>query len=71
MKKNQHTQNKSSEEQKIFGLQEKIKKAAQENPDLTYDFISKMLEAKEESRLGNFKPYEFNPMLTIKLSRLN
>ena len=60
MKKNQHTQNKFSEEHQIFDLQEKIKTAAKENPDLTYAFIAKALKAKEESRLGNVKPYEFD-----------
>lgn len=37
----------------------KIGKIAEENPDLTYDFIKKMLIAREESAAGDIKPYEF------------
>jgi hypothetical protein len=38
----------------------KIGKIAEENPDLTYDFITKLLIAKEESEAGNVTPYEFD-----------
>ena len=36
----------------------KIGKIAEANPDLTYDFIKKMLIAKQESQDGNLEPYE-------------
>ena len=38
----------------------KIGKIAEENPDLTYDFIIKLLIAKEESEAGSVTPYEFD-----------
>ena len=38
----------------------KIGKIAEENPDLTYDFIKKLLIAREESLAGDLKPYEFD-----------
>ena len=38
----------------------KIGKISEENPDLTYDFIQKLLIAKEEALAGNLKPYEFD-----------
>ncbi|MBV8660823.1 MAG: ParD-like family protein [Candidatus Dependentiae bacterium] len=43
----------------------KIGKIVEENPDLTYDFIKKLLIAKEESLAGNVTPYEFD-ILKIK-----
>lgn len=38
----------------------KIGKIAEENPDLTYDFIKKLLIAKQEAESGNVTPYEFD-----------
>jgi len=38
----------------------KIGKTAEENPDLIYDFIIKLLIAKEESEAGNVTPYKFD-----------
>ena len=38
----------------------KIGKIAEENPDLTYDFITKLLVAKEEAAAGDVKPYQFD-----------
>lgn len=38
----------------------KIGKIAEENPDLTYDFIKNLLIAKQESEAGDLKPYEFD-----------
>ena len=38
----------------------KIGKIAEANPDLTYDFIKKLLIAREESQAGNVTPYEFD-----------
>ncbi len=38
----------------------KIGKIAEENPDLTYDFITKLLVAKEEAAAGDLKAYEFD-----------
>jgi len=38
----------------------KIGKIAEENPDLTYDFIKELLITREESRAGNVVPYEFD-----------
>ena len=38
----------------------KIGKIAEENPDLTYEFIQKLLIAREESLAGDMKPYEFD-----------
>lgn len=37
----------------------KIGKIAEENPDLTYDVIKKLLIAREESVAGDVTPYEF------------
>ncbi len=37
----------------------KIGKIAEENPDLTYDFIKKLLIAREESAAGDVQPYNF------------
>ena len=38
----------------------KIGQIAEENPDLTYDFIKQLLIAKEESTAGQLQPYEFD-----------
>jgi len=38
----------------------KIGKIAEENPDLNYDFIKKLLIAREESQAGVLVPYEFD-----------
>lgn len=38
----------------------KIGKIAEENPDLTYDFIKKLLIAKQESEAGNLTSYQFD-----------
>jgi len=38
----------------------KIGKIAEENPDLTYDFIKQLLIAREEAETGTMKPYEFD-----------
>lgn len=38
----------------------KIGKIAEENPDLTYDFIKQLLIAQEESRSGDLQPYKFD-----------
>lgn len=38
----------------------KIGKIAEENPDLTYDFIKNILIAKQESEAGDLKPYDFD-----------
>lgn len=38
----------------------KIGKISEENPDLTYDFIKQLLIAREESLVGDLKPYKFD-----------
>lgn len=38
----------------------KIGKIAEENPDLTYDFIKKLLLAEQEAESGLLKPYKFD-----------
>ncbi|MBL1242442.1 MAG: hypothetical protein COB13_011375 [OCS116 cluster bacterium] len=38
----------------------KIGKIAEENPDLTYNFIKDMLLAKAELAAGMVEPYEFD-----------
>ena len=38
----------------------KIDKIAEENPDVTYEFMQKLLIAREESFAGDIKPYEFD-----------
>ncbi len=38
----------------------KIGKIAEENPDLTYDFIKKLLITKQESEAGDLKSYDFD-----------
>lgn len=38
----------------------KIGKIAEENPDLNYDFIKKLLIAQEESEAGDVQPYNFD-----------
>lgn len=38
----------------------KIGKIAEENPDLTYEFIKAMLIAQEESKAGKLEPYTFD-----------
>ena len=35
----------------------KIGKIAEENPDLTYDFIKNILIAQQEARVENLEPY--------------
>lgn len=37
-----------------------IGKIAEENPDLTYDFIQKLLIARQEAQSGDVQPYEFD-----------
>ena len=37
----------------------KIGKISEENPDLTYDFIQKIIIAREEALAGNLEPYRF------------
>ncbi len=37
----------------------KIGKISEENPDLTYDFIQKIIIAREEALAGNVEPYTF------------
>lgn len=39
--------------------QASIRKALQENPDLSREFISNILKARQEARTGNLKPYIF------------
>ena len=36
----------------------KIGKIAEENPDLTYEFIKELLIAREEAKAGQLEPYE-------------
>lgn len=38
----------------------KIGRLAEENPDLTYDFIKNLLISQEEARAGNVEPYIFD-----------
>jgi hypothetical protein len=38
----------------------KIGKIAEKNPDVTYEFIQKLLIAREESLAGDMAPYEFD-----------
>ena len=38
----------------------RIGKIAEENPDLTYAFIKKMLVARQEVPSGNLEPYVFS-----------
>jgi len=38
----------------------KIGKIAEENPDLTYEFIKNILIAKEEIKAKNIEPYNFD-----------
>lgn len=38
----------------------RIGKIAEENPDLSYEFIKNILIAQEESEAGKLKPYRFN-----------
>jgi ParD-like antitoxin of type II bacterial toxin-antitoxin system len=40
----------------------KIGKIAEENPDLSYDSIKQLLIAREEAKLKNLKPYEFDSL---------
>jgi len=37
----------------------KIEKIAEENPDLTYEFIKNILIAQQEAEDGKLKPYTF------------
>jgi ParD-like antitoxin of type II bacterial toxin-antitoxin system len=36
----------------------KIGKIAEENPDLTYDLIQKLLISRQQAQAGNLQPYE-------------
>ena len=38
----------------------RIGKIAEENPDLSYEFIKNILIAQEEADAGKLKPYRFN-----------
>jgi len=38
----------------------KIGRIAEENPDLTYDFIKSILIAEQEARAGKLEEYTFN-----------
>jgi len=38
----------------------KIGKIAEENPDLTYDFIKNILIAQQEVEMGNLEPYSLD-----------
>ncbi|CAG1023078.1 hypothetical protein DOJK_02085 [Patescibacteria group bacterium] len=38
----------------------KISKIAEENPDLSFEFIKTILEAKEQVLSGEVEPYLFN-----------
>ena len=40
-------------------ISEKIKKIMQDNPDLSYKFVRRLLIAQAEIEAGNVKPYEF------------
>ena len=38
----------------------KIGRLAEENPNLTYEFIKNILIAQQEAAAGKFEPYEFD-----------